>query len=159
MEPSMWQVSSKSHSNNALRPSDSIVLQLYQAFSHANHERDSTELILASAKSPFVEERLGAYDILRALVMRSVGLRLLLLYDDGIGKGSGSSFLEWMLNQDLEYTVEGKKAKYQIAESMLSCNGDVIGGLLPARALRQMEEWVRGGPNFVTKVPRDMVTE
>lgn len=159
MEPSMWQVSSKSHSNNALRPSDSIVLQLYQAFSHANHERDSTELILASAKSPFVEERLGAYDTLRALVMRSVGLRLLLLYDDGIGKGSGSSFLEWMLNQDLEYTVEGKKAKYQIAESMLSCNGDVIGGLLPARALRQMEEWVRSGPNFVTKVPRDMVTE
>ena len=159
MEPSIWQDSSQSQSNNASRPSDSIVLQLYQAFSRANHERDSTELILASAKSPFVEERLGAYDILRALVMRNVGLRLLLLYDDGTGKGSGSSFLEWLLNQDLEYTVEGKKAKYQIAKSMLSCNGNVIGGLLPAKALRQIEEWIRGGPNFVTTVPWEMATE
>ena len=142
-----------------MRPSDSLVLQLYQTFSHANHERDSTELILASAKSPFVEERLGAYDILRALVMRNVGLRLLLLYDDGTGKGSGSSFLEWLLNQDLEYTVEGKKAKYKIAKSMLSCNGNVIGGLLTAKALRQLEEWVRSGPNFVTTVQWEMATE
>ena len=159
IEPSIWQDSLQLQSINTTRPSDSLVLQLYQTFSHANHERDSTELILASAKSPFVEERLGAYDILRALVMRNVGLRLLLLYDDGTGKGSGSSFLEWLLNQDLEYTVEGKKAKYEIAKSMLSCNGNVIGGLLTAKVLRQLEEWIRSGPNFVTTVQWEMATE
>lgn len=156
IEPSIWQKTAQSQSK-ITRPSDSIVLQLYQAFSHANYERDSTGLILASAKSPFVEERLGAYDILRALVMRSVGLRLLLLYDDGAG--NGSSFLDWLLNRDLEHTTQGKLAKYQVAESMLSCNRDVVGGLLPAKALRQLEEWIRGGPNFVTTVAWEMATE
>ncbi len=74
MEPSIWQDSSHLQSNNAMRPSDSIVFQLYQVFSHANHERDLTELILASAKLPFVGEQMGAYNILRALVMQNVGL-------------------------------------------------------------------------------------
>ncbi|KAL3815319.1 hypothetical protein ACHAXA_010001 [Cyclostephanos tholiformis] len=162
MEPSMWQQDSAKQlqSDNTTRPTDSIVLQLYRAFGHANNERDSTELILASAKSPFIEERLGAYDILRALVMRSAGLRLLLLYDDGTDKCSGgSSFLEWLLNKDLEYTVEGRRAKYHIAETMLSCNANIISGLLPPRALRQVEDWIRHGPNFVTAVSWEMATE
>jgi hypothetical protein len=158
MEPSLWQESSLlSQSSIASRPSDNFALQLCHALSQANYDRDSTELILTSAKSPFIEERLGAYDILKALVMRSVGLRLLLLYDDGTGSGSG--YLDWLLNQDLEHTVEGKKAKYQIAESMISCNRDVIGGLLPTKVLRQLEEWIRRGPNFVTTATWEMATE
>jgi hypothetical protein len=161
MEPSLWQESSLlSQTSITSRPSDNIALQLCQALSQANYDRDSTELILTSAKSPFIEERLGAYDILKALVMRSVGLRLLLLYDDGTGNGgNGSSYLDWLLNQDLEHTVEGKKAKYQIAESMISCNRDVIGGLLPTKVLRQLEEWIRRGPNFVTTATWEMATE
>lgn len=157
MEPSIWRENPSS--NHVTRPSDNIVLQLYQAFSHANHERDTTELLLASAKSPFVEERLGAYDVLRAMVMRSVGVRLLLLYDDGTSNGHGDSFLEWLLNHDLEGTIEGKNAKYQIVHSMLSCNVDIIGGLLPVKVLRQMEEWDRNGPNFMVTVPWEMATE
>jgi hypothetical protein len=158
MEPSLWQESSSlSQASITSRPGDNIVLQLCQALSQANYDRDSTELILTSAKSPFIEERLGAYDILKALVMRSVGLRLLLLYDDGTG--NSSSYLDWLLNQDLEHTVEGKKAKYQIAESMISCNRDVIGGLLPTKELRQLEEWIRRGPNFVTTATWEMATE
>ncbi|KAL7445185.1 hypothetical protein ACHAXH_009747 [Discostella pseudostelligera] len=159
IEPSIWQENSQS--NNVTRPSDSIVLQLYQAFSHANHERDATELLLSSAKSPFVEERLGAYDMLRSMVMRGVGVRLLLLYDDGTGNNGsgGGSFLEWLLNQDLESTIEGKKAKYEIVHAMLSCNSDIIGGLLPPRALRQLEAWDRSGPSFMVTVPWDMATE
>ena len=159
MEPSIWQ--GNTQSNNATRPSDNIVLQLYQAFSHANHERDATELLLASAKSPFVEERLGAYDMIRALVMRGVGVRLLLLYDDGTGNNGsgGGSFLEWLLNQDLECTIEGKKAKYEIVHSMLTCNVEIISGLLPPTALRQLETWNRSGPSFMTTVPWDMATE
>ena len=108
-----------------------------------------------------MEERLGAYDMIRALVMRGVGVRLLLLYDDGIGNnGSGcGSFLEWLLNQDLECTIEGKKAKYEIVHSMLTCNVEIISGLLPPTALRQLETWNRSGPSFMTTVPWDLATE
>ncbi|KAL7543010.1 hypothetical protein ACHAXR_012309 [Thalassiosira sp. AJA248-18] len=153
MEPTIWK--DDRFGSDTTRPNDSIVLQLYQAFSHANNDRDSTELILASAKSPFEEERLGAYNMLRALVMRGVGVRLLLLYDDG----SGSGFLDWLLNQELESAIEGKKAKYQIVDSMLSANSNLLGGLLPARALRQLEEWRRSGPNFMTTVSWELATE
>jgi hypothetical protein len=163
IEPSMWQDSGseQSHSGSTVRPADGIAIRLYRAFGDANNDRDPTEVILASAKSPFIEERLGAYDILRALVMRSACLRLLLLFDDGTGKSSGGSgsFLEWLLNQDMEYTVEGKRAKYHIAESMLSCNASIIGGLLPPRGLSQVEEWIRKGPNFVTAESWEMATE
>lgn len=154
----MWKDDNLEANNNA-RPNDDIVLQLIGAFGHANNESQFTELILASAKSPFMEERLGAYDILRALVSRGVGIRLLLLYDDGSESGSGSSFLDWLLNQELESTIEGKKAKYQVVDSMLTENSDLIGGLLPARALRKLEEWRRKGPNFVTSIPWEMATE
>ncbi len=157
VEPSIWQVHSQS--NNVLRPSDNIVLQLYQTFSHANQDRDATELLLASAKSPFVEERLGAYDMIRALVMRGVGVRLLLLYDDGTSNDGGGSFLEWLLNHELECTIEGKKAKYEIVHLMLSCNVDIIGGLLPQKTLHQLEAWDRSGPSFMVTVPWDMATE
>eukprot|EP00579_Thalassiosira_antarctica_P007611 CAMPEP_0201876904 /NCGR_PEP_ID=MMETSP0902-20130614/8448_1 /ASSEMBLY_ACC=CAM_ASM_000551 /TAXON_ID=420261 /ORGANISM="Thalassiosira antarctica, Strain CCMP982" /LENGTH=580 /DNA_ID=CAMNT_0048404241 /DNA_START=116 /DNA_END=1858 /DNA_ORIENTATION=- len=156
MEPTMWK-DEIFLSKNTTRPSDNIVLQLYQDFSHANNERNSAELILASARSPFVEERLGAYNILRALVSRGVCVRLLLLYDDGSGNGTG--FLDWLLNQDLECTIEGKKAKYQIVDTMLSQNSDLIGGLLPANALRQLEEWRRKGPHFVNAAQFEMATE
>jgi hypothetical protein len=156
-EPVMWK-STNSGLNNATRPSDSIVLQLYQAFGQANNERDSTELILASAKSPFLEERLGAYSILRALVMRGVGVRLLLLYGDGGVEGSDDNFLEWLL-RGLESTSEGKKAKYLIVDSMLSQNSNLIAGLLPAKVLRQLSEWRRIGPNFTSTMPLEMATE
>ena len=161
MEPSMWKDEFIGGTNNTAvaRPTDSIVLQLYQTFGQANNERDSTELILASAKSPFVEERLGAYNILRALVMRGVGVRLLLLYNDGSDDGSGSTFLDWLLRHELESTSEGKKAKYQICHSMLSANDNMLGGLIPVRALCQLEEWKRTGPNFMATTTWEMATE
>ena len=161
LEPAMWKgenLGLNNTTNDTTRPSDNVAQQLYQAFGHANNERDSTELILASAKSPFVEERLGAYNMIRALVLRGACVRLLLLYDDGTG-GNGSSFLEWLLNPDLESTIEGKKAKYQIVVSMLSANGDLLGGLVPARSLRHLEEWRNTGPHFMTTVPWEMATE
>ena len=159
IEPSMWQDGSSSESYDLSRPADSIVLQLYMELSRANNKTDSTELILASAKSPFLEERLGAYDILRALVMRGVVVRLLLLYDDGTGNGRCSSFLEWLLNQDTESISEGKKAKYQVAMALLNSNTDMLGGLISARELRQLEEWKRGGPNYYSTTTVEMATE
>ena len=159
IEPSMWQDGSSSESNDLSRPADSIVLQLYMELSRANNKTDSTELILASAKSPFVEERLGAYNILRALVMRGLVVRLLLLYDDGTGNGRCSSFLEWLLNQDTESISEGKKAKYEVAMALLDSNTDMLGGLISARELRQLEEWKRGGPNYSSTTTLEMATE
>ena len=55
--------------------------------------------------------------------------------------------MDWLLNQDLESTAEGKKAKYDIVDNMLSNNGDIIGGFLPARA---RDAYCRNG---IGKVP------
>lgn len=155
IEPSMWQDESKSLELSG--PNDSTVLQLYQAFSRANDQRDTTELILSSAKSPFIEERLGAYNILKSLVMRGVIVRLLLLYDDGTG--NGSSFLEWLLNPDAESITDGKKAKYEIVKALLDSNIDILGGLISTRAFRQLQEWKRNGPNFMATQSLEMATE
>ena len=174
MEPTLWSAdiagegdtisltANNSHAATDLdlctRPNDAIVLQLYQLFSNANNDRDSTELILTSAKSPFVEERLGAYSVLRALVMRGVGVRMLLLYD-GANTSSGDGFLEWLLQQKNENTSEGKQAKYEIVDAMLSCNSDFIRGLLSEKVFRELELWRGRGPNFVKAVKWEMATE
>ena len=144
----------------AARPSDGIVLRLYQCFGRANHGRDPTELVLASARSPFLEERLGAYSLLRALASRGVCVRTLLLYEPRDADDDGSTgFLDWFLNPDLEVAGEGRTAKHQIVEAMLSKNSNFLGGLLPTKALQRLEEWRRRGPNFACAAPRDMATE
>jgi len=139
VEPSLWEEVLESN-NIVSRPSDSNVLQLYQQLGDANSV-DPTGLVLNSAKSPFVEERLGAYDLLRALVMRGNIVRLLLLQ---------GSFIELLLNQELESTIEGKKSKYKIVVALLESNASVIGGLLSNKAIRALEEYKEGGPNFKT---------
>ena len=130
--------------------SDSIVLQLYQQLGDANNGINSTELILDSAKSPFVEERLGAYDLLRALVMRGNIVRLLLLQ---------GSFIELLLNQDLESTIEGKKSKHKIVVALLESNAGILEGLLSNKAIRTLKEWKAGGTNFVKATTFEMATE
>ncbi|KAL7469670.1 hypothetical protein ACHAXS_009941 [Conticribra weissflogii] len=166
MEPTMWSddgtVSGSANSTNVsninpcTRPNDAIVMQLYQAFSDANNGRDSTELILASAKSPFVEERLGAYSLLQALAMRGVGMRLLLLHEGGVASGG---FLEWLLMHELETTIEGKQAKYEIVKAMLMCNKEFIRGLVSDKVYNELELWLSKGPTFVRSVPWEMATE
>ena len=64
--------------------------------------------------------------ILQVLVMHGVCLRLLFLCDDGTVDSRETSFLEWILNQELESTSKGKKSKYQIVDAMLAYNGDII---------------------------------
>jgi hypothetical protein len=169
MEPTLWQGEqdkirsiSIDTSNSDVRPNDAIVIQLFHAFSTANNREDSTELLLTSAKSPFVEVRLGAYSVLQALVMRGVCIRLLLLYNDGTSSGSGtcqSSFLEWLLRKENESTSEGKQAKYQIVDALLSCNAGIIRGLIPEKALCELEVWKEKGPHYAKTIPWDMATE
>lgn len=140
VEPSLWKEVLESN-NIVSRPSDSNVLQLYQQLGDANNGIDSAELILDSAQSPFVEERLGAYDLLRALVMRGNIVRLLLLQ---------GSFIELLLNQDIESTIEGKKSKYKIVVALLESNANILGGLISNKALLTLQELKEGGPNFKT---------
>lgn len=149
VEPSLWEEVLGSN-NIVSRPSDSIVLQLYQQLGDANNGIDPTELILDSVKSPFIEERLGTYDLLRALVMRGNIVRLLLLQ---------GSFIEVLLNQDLESTIEGKKSKYKIVVALLESNGDILGGLISNKALRTLKEWKNGGPNFAKATTYELATE
>mmetsp|Transcript_22003 Transcript_22003/g.43631 ORF Transcript_22003/g.43631 Transcript_22003/m.43631 type:complete len:597 (-) Transcript_22003:131-1921(-) len=166
MEPIMWSddvsipgpanSTSVSNINPCTRPNDAIVMQLYQALSDANNGRDSTELILVSAKSPFVEERLGAYSLLQAFAMRGLGLRLLLLHEGG---GASGGFLEWLLMHELETTIEGKQAKYKIVESMLLCNKEFIRGIVSDKVYNELELWLRRGPTYVRSVPWEMATE
>eukprot|EP00573_Skeletonema_grethae_P009738 CAMPEP_0201695768 /NCGR_PEP_ID=MMETSP0578-20130828/7621_1 /ASSEMBLY_ACC=CAM_ASM_000663 /TAXON_ID=267565 /ORGANISM="Skeletonema grethea, Strain CCMP 1804" /LENGTH=543 /DNA_ID=CAMNT_0048181667 /DNA_START=44 /DNA_END=1675 /DNA_ORIENTATION=+ len=151
IEPSIWQ----DKDDACKRPSDYISLSLYHALGEANNQKDPTECVLASAKSPFVEERLGAYNVLRAMSSRGCCVRMLLLYkgDDG-----SSIFVEWLLNQDNESTNEGRQAKYKIVESLLADDNN-IEGLISTKAFREMQLWIKRGPAHTTTVPWDLATE
>jgi hypothetical protein len=162
LEPSSWndessnaqQTSSDAQTNT--RPNDAIALQLYQAFSDANGSRDATDLLLASAKSPFVEERLGAYCLFKALVMRGAMLQLLLLHKDESGD---ISVLVWLLNHQNESTTEGRLAKYQIVNTMMSRSGTLIRGLIPDKMARELQLWIEKGPAYTKSIPWEMATE
>jgi hypothetical protein len=155
MEPGMWQEEEAVTS----RPSDYIALTLYHAFGEANNQKDPTECLLVSAKSPFVEERLGAYNVFRAMVMRGTCARLLLLHrESGVDCNGTSIFLKWLLNHDNESTSEGRQAKYSIAESLLSGVNN-IDGLIPNSTIREMQLWMKRGPAHTQTLPWDMATE
>ncbi|KAK1745098.1 26S proteasome subunit S5B [Skeletonema marinoi] len=130
----------------SIRPSDYISLSLYHAFGEANNQKDPTECLLASAKSPFVEERLGAYNVLRAMASRGCCVRMLLLYK---GEDGNSIFVEWLLNQDNEFTNEGRQAKYNIVQSLLADDNN-IEGLISTKAFREMQLWMKRGPAHIT---------
>ena len=149
IEPAIWETSCM------VRPSDYIALSLYHAFGEANNQKDPAECVLASAKSPFVEERLGAYNLLRALASRRCCVRMLLLHkgDDG-----NSIFVESLLNQDTESTNEGRLAKYKILESLLDDDNN-IEGLISTKAFREMQLWIKRGPAHTTTVPWNLATE
>jgi hypothetical protein len=162
LEPATWNDESGHHQqiqnpeSTCIRPNDAIALQLYQAFSEANSNRDATKLLLASAKSPFVEERLGAYTMLKALVMRGATLQLLLLHND---ENSKISFLVWLLNQDNESTTEGRVAKYNIVNTMMSRSGSLIRGLIPDKLAKELQIWNNIGPHYAKSIPWEMATE
>ena len=138
------------------RPSDRMVMDLLQSFGKANDYRDPTELLLASARAPFIEERLGSLDVLRALSMRGASLRMMLTYDGGT---EGCTFVEWLMDKESEPTLEGKKAKYELVSSMLDCNSTIIGGVLPSAVVKELDEWKRGGPSHRRPISWEMATE
>mmetsp|Transcript_21733 Transcript_21733/g.43511 ORF Transcript_21733/g.43511 Transcript_21733/m.43511 type:complete len:545 (+) Transcript_21733:19-1653(+) len=151
IEPGIW----REEEDACTRPSDYISLSLYHAFGEANNQKDPTECLLVSAKSPFVEERLGAYNVLRAMASRGCCVRMLLLYK---GEDGNSIFVEWLLNQDNEFTNEGRQAKYNIVQSLLADDNN-IEGLISTKAFREMQLWMKRGPAHTTTVPWDLATE
>jgi len=152
IEPGMWR---EGEEEISVRPSDYTALTLYHAFGEANDQKDPTECLLLSAKSPFVEERLGALNVFRAMVTRPSCVRMLLMYR---GADDSTNFVDWLLNQDNESTNEGRQAKYQIVESLLSGDNN-IEGLIPAPAFRELKLWKSRGPAHITTIPWDLATE
>lgn len=152
IEPAIWQEKEEAC---MVRPTDYIALSLYHAFGEANNQKDPAECVLASAKSPFVEERLGAYNLLRALASRRCCVRMLLLHK---GEDGNSIFVESLLNQDNESTNEGRLAKYKILESLLADDNN-IEGLISTKAFREMQLWIKRGPAHTTTVPWNLATE
>lgn len=152
IEPAIWQEKEEAC---MVRPTDYIALSLYLAFGEANNQKDPAECVLASAKSPFVEERLGAYNLLRALASRRCCVRMLLLHK---GEDGNSIFVESLLNQDNESTNEGRLAKYKILESLLADDNN-IEGLISTKAFREMQLWIKRGPAHTTTVPWNLATE
>mmetsp|Transcript_27404 Transcript_27404/g.44559 ORF Transcript_27404/g.44559 Transcript_27404/m.44559 type:complete len:546 (+) Transcript_27404:120-1757(+) len=148
IEPAIWQ-------DKEDACSDYVSLSLYHAFGEANNQRDPTECVLSSAKSPFVEERLGAYNLLRAMASRRCCVRMLLLYK---GDDDNSIFVEWLLNQDTESTNEGRQARFKILESLLA-DVNNIEGLISTKAFREMQLWMKRGPAHTTAVPWNLATE
>jgi hypothetical protein len=89
--------------------------------------------------------------------MRGAAVRLLLLHND-VDSGK-NAFLEWLLNHDNESTTEGRNAKYQIVNTMLSLNGSLIRGLIPEKIMRELELWNERGPQFRRTIPWETATE
>ena len=162
LEPTMWNDESgqlqrdSRHYQSCTKPNDAIALQLLKAFSDSNGNRDAIDLLLNSAKSPFIEERLGAYTLFKALVIRGATLQLLLLHNDDSGN---ISFLVSLLNRDNESTTEGRIAKYQIVHTMMSRSDTLIKGLIPEKMARELEVWHNNGPHYAKAMPWEMATE
>mmetsp|Transcript_35160 Transcript_35160/g.83985 ORF Transcript_35160/g.83985 Transcript_35160/m.83985 type:complete len:525 (-) Transcript_35160:151-1725(-) len=154
IEPSM-RLSNPGDDPSA-RPSDRMVIKLLQTFGEANDHRDPTELLIASAKAPFIEERLGSVDVIRALSMRGASLRMMLLYNGGT---EGCTFVDWLMDEENDPTREGKKAKYELISSMLECNSTIIEGVLPSAVVRELLEWKKGGPSHRRRISWEMATQ
>ena len=142
--------------NPLARPSERMVIHLLKMFGEANGHRDPTEVLIASAKAPFIEERLGSVHALRALSMRGASLRMMLTYSGGT---EGCTFVDWLMDNENEPNFDVDKAKYQLVSSMLDCNSTVVGGVLPPAVVRELDEWKKGGPSHRRSISWDVATQ
>jgi hypothetical protein len=79
-----------------------------------------------------------------------------LLHND---ENSKISFLVWLLNQDNESTTEGRVAKYNIVNTIMSRSGSLIRGLIPDKLAKELQIWNNIGPHYAKSIPWEMATE
>lgn len=125
-------------------PSNALAMRLYSSLGLVNG-RDSTELVLSLAKSPLVEERLGAYALLESVAKQGTGAQVLL---------TSPGFFDFLVDRQTESTKEGKEAKFAIVQAIMNSSAR---GLLADDIVKQLEKILKEGPYYV-KLEREIMT-
>jgi len=131
-------------------PSSKTSLQLFQCFGQVNTNGNTSpeQLLLNFSKSPFVEVRLGAYELMRAFVSKVKTGATILLSQEG--------FLEFLLSGEGESVKEGKEARFAIVQAVLNSG---TRQLLAENIVKDLERVVSEGPYYVKSVNWQLATE
>eukprot|EP00978_Attheya_sp_CCMP212_P013754 scaffold34607_cov52-Attheya_sp.AAC.2 len=136
------------HDNDARNvPSNTMANRLLGALSEMNRDKDAIELILGMAiQSPWVEERLGSFALLKAIARRGrQGVQTLFLH---------AGFLEFITSRD-QTAKEGKEAKFEIIQAILQ--NDAGKELLAEPIVQQLETMIKQGPYYVKTQHMDVM--
>ena len=126
-------------------PSSALAMRLYSSLGFVNG-RDATTIVLSLAKSPLVEERLGAYALLEAVAKQGTGAQVLLSHE---------GFFDFLVNREIESTKEGKEAKYAVVQAIANSSAR---GLLADNIVKRLDEIIKQGPYYVKTVPWEVMT-
>lgn len=121
--------------------------RLYHTFGQVNND-EPTALILALARSPLPEIRIGAYTLLTAVAKIPSGPQILL---------GEAQFLEFLLSRPpIETTKEGREAKYGLVRTIYNSS---VRGLLAQNIVQDLEKYLQQGPHYAETVSWELATE
>jgi len=121
-------------------PSSALSLKLFQCFGKVNGG-SGPEVLMNFSKSPFVEERLASYELMRAFVFSvREGAQILLSY---------AGFMEFLQSRGGESVKEGKEAKFTVVEAVLNSEARK---LLAENTVKCLARIVSEGPHYVEAV-------
>jgi len=146
IDPPVEKDSSGDTIMDAYTPSNALAMRLFNTLGNVNGH-DPTELVLSSAKSPLVEIRLGAYELLRAIAKRGTGAQILLSHED---------FYDFLLEREKETTKEGKEAKFEIVRAVLQSDARA---LLADSIVDALEKHIDQGAHYIKTQPWELATE
>lgn len=129
----------------AVVPSSALAMRLYSILGLVNG-RDSTEIVLSLAKSPWVEERLGAYALLAAVAKTRTGAQVLL---------SSEGFYDFLVTRENESTKEGKEAKFAVIQVVANSSAR---GFLAENIVQTLDKILKQGPYYVKTEPWEVMT-
>ena len=124
-----------------------LAMRLYSTLGLVNNGRDATGIVLSLAKSPLVEERLGAYALLEAVSKQATGAQVLLTHD---------GFFDFLVNRERETTKEGKEAKFAIVQAIMNSSAR---GLLAEDIVKTLDKILKQGPYYVKTETWEVATE
>jgi hypothetical protein len=129
----------------AVHPSSALSMRLYSTLGLVNG-RDATQRVLSLAKSPLVEERLGAYTLLTAVAKTGTGAQVLL---------SSDGFFDFLITRENESTKEGKEAKFEVIQAIANSSAR---GLLADNIVETLDKIIKQGPYYVKCEQWDVMT-
>jgi hypothetical protein len=125
--------------------SNEDAMMLFSMLGKSNNQ-DPAKLVIALAKSPLPEVRLGAYALLRAVAKLETGGQLLF---------TEPGFFEFLMNRDNERILEGKEAKFAVVEAVVN---SPVKGLLAQDIVRQLERYLQQGPQYIKAMTWELAT-